>query len=256
MATALRDIVIINEDLCDGCGDCITACEEGALEIVNGKVKLKAEVLCDGAGVCIGHCPTGALTIKQQQAEAFNEAAVAQNLLQAGPAPAEQTPIRQAVSGGCPGSAVREFQPVPVVAANPGGDCKSEAIPLKSQLAQWPVQLMLLPPTAPWFADADLVLAADCVPFAYANFHNDFLKGRSLAIGCPKLDDLQLYLQKLTEIFKANKLKSVEVLLMEVPCCGGLGQAAQAAKEQAGADFPLKITTFSLRGEILESQLL
>lgn len=255
MTAILRDIIVIDEDLCDGCGDCIGSCEEGALEIVDGKVRLKAEVLCDGAGACIGHCPTGALKIEKQQADAYDEAAVAQNLAASQSAVSQRVMVGAGAAGGCPGSAVRQFSGSPAPSCISAVDTTANPPPtLPSELRQWPVQLMLLPPNAPYFQNADLLLAADCVPFAYPNFHQNFLKGRALAVGCPKLDDLQHYIQKLTEMFRVNNLKSVEVLLMEVPCCGGLGQAARIAKEQAGVDFPLKVTVFGLRGDVLGTQ--
>lgn len=147
------------------------------------------------------------------------------------------------VSGGCPGSAMRQFSPPPSESEK-----TDQSVPA-SQLAQWPIQLTLVPPNAPYFQDADLAVTADCVPFAYANFHQEFLKGRPIVVGCPKLDDLQSYVDKLTAIFQANKLKSVEVLLMEVPCCNGLAQATKMAIVNAGVDLPLKVTTIGVRGE-------
>lgn len=146
---------------------------------------------------------------------------------------------------GCPGSASRQWDPAEV--SNDSNE--TEQTPSPSALGQWPIQLTLLPPNAPYFNDAELILTADCIPFAYNNFHQEFLKGKAIAIACPKLDDLQSYVDKLTQIFKSNKLKSVEVLLMEVPCCGGLAQAAQIARQQAGADFPLTVTTIGVKGE-------
>ncbi|MBU0985543.1 MAG: 4Fe-4S binding protein [candidate division Zixibacteria bacterium] len=241
MAKTLRDIIVIDEDLCDGCGDCITACAEGALELVDGKARLKAEILCDGAGVCLGHCPTGALTVIKREADEYSEAAVEAELKKTA-APTLQTLPN---SAGCPGMAARQWtQPVaaPRPTALSGG---------ASQLTQWPVQLMLVSPQAPYFKNADLLITADCVPFAHPGYHDTFLKGRALAVGCPKLDDLQHYLDKLTQIFAANNLRSVEVLLMEVPCCNGLGQATQMARQQAGQSFPIKITTIGIRGDIL-----
>ena len=163
---------------------------------------------------------------------------------------------KQLPTGGCPGSASRQFQSqMSTCESSAGGSVieqnqkSGSAGNSPSALAQWPVQLHLVPPTAPYFQNADLVVTADCVPFAYADYHRDFLKGRAVVVGCPKLDNLQAYVEKLTEIFSANQLKSVEVLLMEVPCCSGLAQATKIARERAGADFPLKVTTIGVRGE-------
>jgi NAD-dependent dihydropyrimidine dehydrogenase PreA subunit len=259
MSKTLRDIIEIDEDLCDGCGDCITVCAEGALEIVNGKARLKEEVLCDGAGACLGHCPTGALRVIKRESDEYDEAAVRRNL--ASSQPSQPTPLPVHAAGGpmaaghsgCPGSAMRQFGPPK---RQPALQETGPDIPVtarRSRLAQWPVQLMLIPPTAPFLQDADLLLAADCVPFAFADFHDRFLRERPLLIGCPKLDNLQHYLEKLTEMFRQNRVRSLEVLKMEVPCCGGIAQAAIMARQQAGADFPLKVTTFSVQGEILET---
>ena len=262
MAKVLRDIIRIKEELCDGCGECISSCAEGALEIINGKVRLKGEILCDGAGACIGTCPTGALTIEKRESEEYDEAAVTASL----GATHNKQPVAvgavgpkvltmSAHSGGCPGSAMKEWgDRVQVSSAE-----TSKAAPLTaptsepSRLRQWPVQLMLVPPTAPYFKNADLLITADCVPFAFPDFHERFLKGKALVVGCPKLDDLQHYLEKLTEIFKVNDLKSVEVLKMEVPCCGGIAQAAVEARQRARATFPLTITTLGIRGDLQES---
>ena len=262
MAKVLREIIRINEDLCDGCGDCISSCAEGALEIVNGKARLKGEVLCDGAGACLGHCPTGALTIEKRESEAYDEAAVAAHLgavhrhqpTAVGSTRPGHLPMA-AHGGGCPGSAMRQWgerAEVSNIETRPVASSTPRAAE-PSRLRQWPVQLMLVPPTAPYFKNADLLITADCVPFAFSDFHERFLKGRALVVGCPKLDDLQHYFDKLTEIFKANDLKSVEVLKMEVPCCGGIAQAAVEARQRAGATCPLTITTIGIRGDLQES---
>ncbi len=266
MAKVTRDIILIDEDLCDGCGDCITSCAEGALEIVDGKAKLRAEVLCDGAGACIGHCPTGALTIEKRESEEYDEAEV-QAQLKAAESKAQPAAVPIAAPSGCPGSAARQWSNGPQQIqsqvtrdhttrghATRGHAFKAPSEKRQSELRQWPVQLTLVPPNAPYFKNADLVIAADCVPFAYPEFHNDFLKGRALVVGCPKLDDLQSYVVKLAEIFKANDIKSVEVLLMEVPCCGGIVQAASMARDQAGANFAIRATVIGVQGADLGSQ--
>ncbi len=267
MAKVLREMIKINEALCDGCGDCITSCAEGALVIVNGKAKLKGDILCDGAGACLGHCPTGALTIEVRQSDAYDEAAVAVNLqgMKVTPASAGVTPVATGdptgtqiplvtPGGGCPGSAMRNWGNQPSVDESNDSDTSTNTQP--SQLRQWPVQLMLLQPNAPYFQNADLLIAADCVPFAFSNFHGRFLKGKALVVGCPKLDDLQLYFEKMTQIFATNQLKSVEVLKMEVPCCNGIADAAVAARKQAGVEVPLTITTIGVQGELLDQQQL
>ncbi|MCP4686213.1 MAG: 4Fe-4S ferredoxin [bacterium] len=256
MAKVLRDIIIIDEDLCDGCGDCITSCAEGALEIVDGKARLRGEVLCDGAGACIGHCPTGALTVEKRESEEYDEAVV-QAELKAAAAKASPAAIPMAAPSGCPGSAARQWNDGPQqiqceVSRDPAFKASTEK--RRSELRQWPVQLTLVPPNAPYFKNANLVIAADCVPFAYPEFHNDFLKGKALVVGCPKLDDLQSYVAKLTEVFGANDIKSVEVLLMEVPCCGGIVQAARMARDQAGASFSVRATVIGVQGTNLGSQ--
>lgn len=255
MAKVFRDIILIDEDLCDGCGDCITSCAEGALELIDGKARLKEDVLCDGAGACIGHCPTGALTIERRESEEYDEAVVLarKNAGQPQPIPVH-TPA--AAFSGCPGSAARHWGDGPQQVQNEVSRDKLVAPRgnQQSQLRQWPVQLTLVPVNAPYFQNADLVIAADCVPFAYPDFHNDFLKGRALVVGCPKLDDLSAYVAKLTEIFSVNDIKSVEVLLMEVPCCGGIAQAARIARDQAGADFKIRATVIGVQGTDLGTQ--
>lgn len=262
MARVLRDIIKINEDLCDGCGECISSCAEGALELVDGKIRLKGEILCDGAGACIGHCPTGALTVEKRESEAYDEAAVAAHLhAERKPQPAAVGASRTAGfpmaghEGGCPGSAMRQWSErtsVSTPATSTPGTASPRAAQV-SQLRQWPVQLMLVPPMAPYFKNADLLIAADCVPFAVPDFHERYLRGKALVVGCPKLDDLQHYLDKLTELFRINDLKSVEVVKMEVPCCGGIAQAAVEARRRAGVDFPLTVTTLGIRGDLQES---
>ena len=249
MARVLREIIEIDERLCDGCGECISACAEGALEIVNGKARLKGEILCDGAGACLGHCPTGALKVTRRESEEYDEAAVAQNLLAAGRVPvaashSQQTVLAAPVSG-CPGSAIRQFGSRPGLGTGePCGATQSRRANV-SRLTQWPVQLALVPPDAPFLHGAELLIAADCVPFAFADFHERFLHGRALVVGCPKLDNLQHYVDKLTQMFGIARLRAVEVLKMEVPCCGGIAQAA--------VELPITVTTIGIRGEILET---
>ncbi len=258
-ARRTRQIIRIDEDKCDGCGLCVPSCHEGALQIIDGKARLVSEVYCDGLGACLGECPQGALTIEEREAEEFDEAAVKERMAAAKPAPAAPPAPHGAHEahehgghgsgpvgmGGCPGSAVRQFARKPQDAAPRAPGATEE-----SALAQWPIQISLVPPTAPYFQGAELLLAADCVPFAYAGFHRDFLDGRALAIGCPKLDDAEFYRQKLAAIFRDGGVRKVTVLMMEVPCCGGLGLIARAALKLAGKEgaIPLEEIVSGLDG--------
>ncbi len=239
----MRKIIEIDEELCNGCGNCVTDCAEGALKIIDGKAKLVAEVFCDGLGACIGDCPTNALTIVERESEAFDEEAVEVHLAkQAAPAPA---PAAEPSPCGCPGTAARTFGPRATIAAHPGAGGAGV-----SELTQWPVQIHLTSPHMPAFQGADLLVAADCAPVAYPNFHSDFLKGRTVMIGCPKLDDTDAYLKKFTELFQASDIKSVTVLRMEVPCCGGLPYVVRQAMTMAGKDIPYKEVTVGVDGGI------
>lgn len=235
----LREIVRIDEEKCDGCGLCVPACAEGAIRIVDGKARLEADNLCDGLGACLGECPQGAIVIERRNADAFDEQAVAAHLGHA-PDPAQPEP---APRGGCPGAAVRQLTPGPVTSVG-----SPERRP--SELRQWPVQLHLVPPTAPFLQDADLIVVADCVPFAYADVHRDFLRGRVVVVGCPKLDDGRAYLAKLTEMFSSNRLNSLTVLHMEVPCCGGLLALVRQALAASGADVKLQSVVIGIDGNL------
>jgi NAD-dependent dihydropyrimidine dehydrogenase PreA subunit len=237
----IRKIVQIDQDKCNGCGLCVPSCAEGAIQIVDGKAQIAAENLCDGLGACLGDCPQDAITIIEREADVFDEAAVEKHLREKlAPAPAAQA----AAHSGCPGSRAMSFSPAPANAA-PSGAAQP------SQLAQWPVQLMLVPPTAPYFKDAELLITADCVPFAYADYHRDFLAGKAVVVACPKLDDSRAYTEKLTELFRSSGIKGVTVLRMEVPCCGGIVAAARQALAASGKEIPLREVTISIRGEIL-----
>jgi ferredoxin len=235
----LRKIVKIDEDKCNGCGACIISCAEGALKIVDGKAKLISEKYCDGLGNCLD-CPQGAITIEEREAEEFNEAAVEKHL-QADEKEEEK------LACGCPSASVQQFE-------NQGGVvCPAVVLTeamSKSRLGHWPVQLTLVPPTAPFLKDADLVLAADCVPFTYAGFHRDFLgENVALLVACPKLDDFQAHQAKLNAILKQSGIKSLTVLHMEVPCCSGLVHMAKQAILASGNVVPFKDITISVRGE-------
>lgn len=241
---ATRKVVKIDEEKCNGCGLCIPNCAEGAIQIVDGKAKLISDKFCDGLGACLGHCPEDAITVIEREAEEFDEKAVEIHLHKQKETTQTPKPQHELHVGGCPSSRVLQFQaPKPSMDFGPKGSSVSE-------LTQWPVQLKLVPDEAPYFQDADLLIAADCVPFAYPDFHQDFLKGKALVVGCPKLDDIQLYREKLTAIFKANTIKSVTVPFMEVPCCFGLVKVTEDAIEASGKDIPFKKVKIGIRGEI------
>jgi ferredoxin len=229
-----RKIIRIDEEKCDGCGLCAEACHEGAIRVIDGKAKLVKESYCDGLGDCLGPCPRGAITLVEREADAYDEAAVKRHL-----ASRPEPPVC-----GCPGSAVRHLEASPP-AATPSG-------PLPSRLSHWPVQITLIPPSAPFLAGADLLITADCVPFAYAGLHDDFMAGRVVLVGCPKLDDAAHYQQKLTEVFATCDPRSVTVLYMEVPCCGGLVRLVRAALTASGDSVPLRLVRIGIRGAVLE----
>lgn len=248
----LRKIVQIDQDKCNGCGLCVPSCAEGAIKIVNGKAVLSADNLCDGLGACLGDCPVDAIRIIERDADEFDESAVEEHLKAIGRPSAHQAPHgdrQQAAApqhhghGGCPGSRAMTLEPA---AAQSGEEAGSR----QSTLAQWPVQLHLVPTSAPYFQNADLLIAADCVPFAHADFHKDFLAGKALVIGCPKLDDNNFYLQKLTELFRVSSIRSITVMRMEVPCCGGIVMAARKALADSGKDIPFHEVTVGINGEI------
>ena len=235
---ATRKIVQIDEEKCNGCGLCIPNCAEGALQMIDGKAKLVSDKFCDGLGACLGHCPQDAITVMEREAEDFDEKAVELHLhkKEAKPQPFEFT--------GCPSSRTMHFK-VPESATE-----APSAAPSVSMLSQWPVQLKLVPINAPYFQDADLLVVADCVPFAYPDFHRDFLRGKVVVVGCPKLDDVQYYKEKLTEIFRTNSIKSVTLPYMEVPCCFGLVKATEDAIAASGKKIPLKKVKIGIRGDI------
>ena len=258
----IRRIIKINEEKCNGCGICAAACHEGAIGMVDGKAKLLRDDYCDGLGDCLPACPTGAITFEEREAAAYDEAAVkakaAKEMGAAGPvhtAGHSEAPL----PCGCPGSQSRAI-PRPSTNAEPSADrSNAETAPdedrkgcsavLTSQLSQWPVQIKLVPVKAPYFNGAKLLIAADCTAYAYANFHSEFIKGKITLIGCPKLDSVD-YSEKLTEIIKNNDIKSLTVVRMEVPCCGGIEHAAKNALLASGKFIPWQIVTISTDGQI------
>ena len=258
---AVRKIIKIDEEKCNGCGLCIPNCAEGALAIIDGKAKIVKDIFCDGLGACLGHCPQDALEVIERDASDFDEAPAIEFVKAKGGELKSHANINKPT--GCQGSAVKQFNKPPVGGC-PGSQMKQISrnevndsnLKVTSKLSQWPVQLMLVPVNAPYFKGADLLITADCVPFAYANYHNDFLKDKAVVVGCPKLDDANYYAEKLSEIIKENDLESITVLRMEVPCCGGIAFAAKTARDKSGIEIPVKVITISLEGEVLKREYL
>ena len=260
----IRKVVKIDEDKCNGCGLCVPACAEGAIQIIDGKARLLADNLCDGLGACLGDCPEDAITIEEREADEFDETAVDEHLREAGLPPLAHPPQTAPAGhahhgGGCPSAQVRSFAPPAgggcpsarmMSIERPAQDDRPAGAPAPSRLAQWPVQLHLVPPTAPFLRGADVLLAADCAPFAYAGFHEELLKGKALLIACPKLDDTTPYLDKLTAMIRDSEVKSLTVVHMEVPCCSGLIQLARQAIAASGRDIPLQTVRIGIQGEI------
>ena len=240
-----RQIVKIDEAKCTGCGLCVPSCAEGALEIVDGKARLVKEIYCDGLGACLGECPEDAITIEEREADEFDEEATAEHLKrhqETSPAPSPQP---AECTGGCPGSMLRQF----------GGEATSPTVTgasTQSRLGHWPVQISLLPPTGDIWNNADVLICADCVPFAMPNFHEHLLAGKTVAVGCPKLDDLDAYAEKLAGVFANNAVRSVTVARMEVPCCTGILIATKKALDRAGKrDLEFHDVTIGIKGQIL-----
>jgi len=278
-----RKIIDIDDELCNGCGQCIPNCPEGALQMIDGKARLISDLFCDGLGACIGECPVGAITIEEREAEAYDEPRVMENVILQGEGVirahlahlkehGEQEYLKQALAvleekgmevgfeepehavhgghqaGGCPGAQIREFQ-AEAGAANTDGP----AAP--SQLRQWPVQLHLVPPSAPYFKDADVLLAADCVAYAHGDFHREFLRDKRLAIACPKLDSNQdIYLDKLKAMIDFAGIRSLTVVTMEVPCCRGLLQLARQAAAESERKIPIQWLEVGVQGDLLQEQ--
>ena len=251
----IRKIVKIDEDKCNGCGLCVPSCAEGAIQIIDGKARVIADNLCDGLGACLGDCPQDAITIEEREAHEFDEVAVAEHLGESG-SHAPAAPAHH--GGGCPSAQVRSFAPPagggcpsvrPLQSERPEQADRVVAGPVPSRLAQWPIQLHLVPPTAPFLRGADVLLAADCAPFAYADFHEELLKGKALLIACPKLDNTAPYLDKLVAMIEQCQIRSLTVVHMEVPCCSGLVQLARQAVTRSGRELPLATVCIGIRGE-------
>ncbi len=276
----LRKIVKIDEEKCDGCGECVPNCHEGALQIIDDKARLISDLFCDGLGACIGHCPQGAIIIEEREAEPYDETKVMEYIAKGGrnviiahlrhllehnetvyyneavqylndngiENPLNGDTLQQQQFSGCPGSKAISFEST---------DTKNlESGKRQSHLTQWPIQLHLVSPFAQYYKNSDLLLAADCVGFAYADFHKDFLEGKSIAIACPKLDsNKHVYLDKLTSMINESNIKSITVLIMQVPCCAGLLQLAQLANDSANREVPINTVVIGVNGEILEETL-
>jgi len=289
----IREIVKIDEELCNGCGDCVPNCHEGALQIIDGKARLISELMCDGLGACLGHCPTGAITIEKREAEDYDEELVIAQMVKSGKntvfahlkhlqehgetgflnialtyikanrdtMPFKISEVHELLHGekkethaqaggtlgcGCPGSAAQSFSPAGMkLAAVPAGDVPSE-------LTQWPVQLHLINPAASYFNSVDLLVAADCAAFSYGNFHDHFIKGKKLVIACPKLDQgKDVYVQKLVKLIDESRVNTITVVIMEVPCCGGLSQMVQMATQMASRRVPVKEVVIGIKGDVI-----
>ncbi len=242
----LRKIIQINEESCDGCGQCITGCAEGALKIIDGKARVIADRYCDGLGACIGECPTGALTIIEREADEFDEAAVEALL-----GKTHETDSQPA--GGCPSAGLRMF--------SPPSACEKANLPAslepgeESFLSHWPVQIRLVPANAPFLHGADILVVADCVPLAYPSIHKDFMKDRAVMMGCPKFDDVKRYIDKFAKICTHAGLKSITILSMEVPCCSGLPTIVKKGIQLSGVNIPLTEIVVSIKGKVLDIKL-
>jgi Fe-S-cluster-containing hydrogenase component 2 len=237
---AVRNIVKIDEEKCNGCGLCVTACAEGAIQIIDGKAILVSEVYCDGLGACLGHCPEDAISIEKRESAEFDEEAVKQHLV------GSEIKTDDVAGFVCPGSKAMKLQNKNANPAAKSGD-------VSSQLGQWPVQFSLISPDATYFKNADLLVVADCVPFAMGDFHQKLLKNRAIAVGCPKLDNVQPYVEKLAEIIKLNNLRSLTVVHMMVPCCSGLVRVVQEAVRLSGKEMDYEDITINLDGTVMDS---
>ena len=241
----IRKIIEIDEELCDGCGNCVPACAEGALVVENGKARVVKDQFCDGLGACLGDCPTGALRIIEREADEFDEEAVEEYLSEK---EKERRP-NEFIHTGCPSARIQTFDTTQPVEKHAGTDTTS---PNESLLSNWPVQITLVPPNAPFLKGADLLVVADCVPVAYRNFHHDFLRDKAVMMGCPKLDNIQEYIEKFAQICRIAGLKSITSLIMEVPCCSALPMIVRKGLEKANKQIPMEEVVIGTRGQVLE----
>ena len=246
-----RKIVEIDVERCNGCGQCVPACAEGAMQIIDGKAKLISDVYCDGLGACLGECPQDALRVVERVADEFDEAAVEKHLQASPPSHSAEAALP---ATGCPSARTRILSPAQKKDASSATAGAAER--QKSALAHWPVQIRLVQPGAAFLKSADLLIAADCTPIAYPDFHKDFLQGKAVMIGCPKFDDADAYIEKFAQIFKTANIKSVTVVVMEVPCCQGLPVIVREGMELAGKNMPIEKIVISADGEILQRGLL
>lgn len=261
----VRKIIKIDEELCDGCGECVPDCAEGSLKIIDGKAKLIADNLCDGLGACLGACPTGALKIIEREADEFDEEAVEKHLEEE-KQKATSVDDQTTMECGCSSTHIQSFPTLgnsavsPATTNNGQSPCKSANAPTQispdgqsqSALTHWPVQIRLIPPNAPFLQNADLLVAADCTAVAVRNFQQNYLEGKTVMMGCPKFDDAESYIQRFVEIISTCNLKSLTILIMEVPCCSAMGVIVQKAIERAGKNLPVEQITISTRGEEIE----
>ena len=234
----LRKIIKIDDDKCNGCGICVNACHEGAIQLIDGKAKLMSESYCDGLGDCLPECPTGAITMEEREAAEYDDVAVKQHM------EAQKHKMPEKLGCSCPGTHAKEI-------AHREEDNIPTQVAMKSQLRQWPVQIKLVPVHAPYLDNANLLIAADCAAYSYANFHSEFMKNKITLIGCPKLDEGD-YAEKLSNILQANEIKSVTVVRMEVPCCGGIVSAVKRALAISGKMIPWRVVVITTDGQILE----
>jgi len=243
----MRKIIHIDEELCDGCGQCVPSCAEGTLEIVNGKAKVVSDNLCDGLGACLGECPNGALTIEEREADEFDEEAVEKRLAtleNQKPASEETT-----MACGCPSSQIMSFNKE----TSPAGSL--DIAPLsESELSHWPVKIRLVPSNAPFLKNADVLVLADCVPAAYPDLHRNLIKGRAVMMGCPKFNDVEMYIDKIEKICRHGGIKRLTTVIMDVPCCSGLHAVVRKAREASGTDIPMEEIIIDRRGNIVEKR--
>lgn len=243
-----RKIIEIDDERCDGCGQCVTGCAEGALQIVDGKARVISDKFCDGLGACIGECPNDALKLIEREAEEFDEEAVEAHLAQN---PGDAGSVQAAMACGCPSSRIQTFIPAEAAETAKAAGCEET----ESALSHWPIQIRLIPANAPFLKGADIVVLADCSAVAFADLHSDLIKGKVVMMGCPKFDDAQAYVQKLADIFQSAGIRHITVVFMEVPCCGGLPMIVKKSLEVSRMAIPVEEILISTRGKILKKAM-